>query len=129
MDPHLPALNGNVEELGALLKAHAASAACATKSGGMYDTWTPLHAAAYKGHAAAVTLLLQHGARPNATTKKGDTPLRYAASKGHAAAATALLQAKADPSIANGKGDTPLASARCAGSADVVALLEGAGAK
>jgi ankyrin repeat protein len=40
--------------------------------------WSPLHAAARKGNAAMVSLLLAAGANPNGRDAKGRTPLHYA---------------------------------------------------
>ena len=61
----------------------------------MYDSWTLLHAAAQKGHAAHVALLLSHGAPTDAANKKGDTPLSKAVGR---AAAAASAAAPAPPS-------------------------------
>ena len=63
--------------------------------GGMYDSWTLLHAAAQKGHAAHVALLLSHGAPTDAANKKGDTPLSKAV--GRAAAAASASAAPPPP--------------------------------
>ena len=63
--------------------------------GGMYDSWTLLHAAAQKGHAAHVALLLSHGAPTDAANKKGDTPLSKAV--GRAAAAASASAATPPP--------------------------------
>jgi len=35
------------------------------------DGWTPLHIAAFKGHAGMVKILLERGARKNIKDKKG----------------------------------------------------------
>ena len=57
---------------------------------------TPLHDAAFKGHAAVVSALLAAGADPNARNSNGFTPLRVAATLGHAAIVSALRAAGAD---------------------------------
>ena len=57
---------------------------------------TPLHDAAVKGHAAAVSALLVAGADPNARASNGATPLHIAAKLGHAAIVSALRAAGAD---------------------------------
>lgn len=47
------------------------------------DGQTPLHCAAFKGHANIVAMLLEHGAHPAAVNVMGVTPLYIAASLGH----------------------------------------------
>jgi ankyrin repeat protein len=65
--------------------------------------WTGLHAAAKAGHAAAVRLLLEHGADPNAR-EAGDytCPLHWAAARKDVGILRALLDAGAD---VHGTGD------------------------
>jgi len=65
--------------------------------------WTGLHAAAERGHTAAVRLLLEHGADANAR-EEGDNAyaLHFAAGYGRTEAARALLDAAAD---VHGHGD------------------------
>ncbi len=60
--------------------------------------------------AEAVTLLLQHGANPNAQDAKGNTPL-HDAIRGNGILVMGLCGWGADPRIANNKGETPLALA------------------
>lgn len=82
--------------------------------------------AARLGKAAAVDLLLSHGARPDGRDRFGNTPLMWAADQGHTAVVERLLAAKADPNAANGQGLTPLIRAVRAGQAGAVrALLDG----
>lgn len=52
---------------------------------------TPLHLAAYKGHANAASLLLDRGAPINAQDDRQRTPLHVAAEKGHANIVSLLL--------------------------------------
>ena len=54
---------------------------------------TPLHHAAYNGHAAVVAQLLQAKANPTAVDKDGDTPAKYAESQGHRDLAKLLQEA------------------------------------
>lgn len=53
---------------------------------------TPLHIAARLGNVDNVVLLLQHGAKPDATTKDLYTPLHIAAKEGHEEVASVLLE-------------------------------------
>ena len=59
---------------------------------------TPLHCAAWKGHAGVVGQLLAAGANPLAITESGWTPLHSAAFRGHAPVAELLLDAGELPS-------------------------------
>jgi ankyrin repeat protein len=82
----------------------------------------PLHAAAVgspgsarwnpDAQAAMLTYLVQMGADPNATDKKGVTALHRAVRTRCAAAVRALLALGADPGRPNGNGSTPLHLAR-----------------
>jgi ATP-dependent RNA helicase DDX3X len=106
------------EALAALLGSIGAGAAA---TGGMFDSWTLLHAASHAGHERTVQLLLARGAVPDARNKKGDTPLMKAAARGYLRVARLLLQAGADPSAANDAGGTPLEAA--AEKPELLALL------
>ena len=65
--------------------------------------WTGLHTAAKGGHAAAVRLLLHHGADPNAREAGDNTyPLHWAAARKDVEVVRALLDAGGD---AHGSGD------------------------
>ena len=57
---------------------------------------TPLHIAARLGNVDNVVLLLQHGAKPDSTTKDMYTPLHIAAKEGHEEVASVLLEHNAD---------------------------------
>lgn len=87
---------------------------------------TPLHAAVTNDdrdrYDLVVTVLLAHGANPNAPTvpdrptgafmrdcrTKGETPLHRAAAFGRAETIQALLEAGADPTAKDAHGDSPL---------------------
>ena len=72
------------------------------------DGHTPLHLAAFTGHADVARLLLEHGADPNFKNNIGHTPLHIAAFTGHADVVRVLLERGADPRIADNKGHIPL---------------------
>ena len=83
------------------------------------DGDTPLHLASmgsfsggFTDHAAAVRVLLKHGANLNRTNSAGETPLHVAVFNGAAAAhadvVSALLDAGAKPSQVDGNGLTAL---------------------
>lgn len=58
----------------------------------LQEQQTPLHIAARLGNVDNVVLLLQHGAKPDATTKDLYTPLHIAAKEGHEEVASVLLE-------------------------------------
>ncbi len=75
------------------------------------DGSTPLHCAAWKGHAEIATLLLDSGADVNAKNKNdhwGDTPLHAAAHGNQRAVAEVLLARGADIHAINTFGRRPL---------------------
>ena len=83
-----------------------------------------LNLAALSNQVVAIEILLQSGAKINATNRTGFTPIHHAAEKGAAEAARVLLKAGADASIANNRGKTPLDTAKRLGHTNVVALLQ-----
>src|SRR5262249_41101164 len=75
----------------------------AEKPKSQHRGWTGLHAAAQAGHAAAVRLLLEHGADPNAREAGDNTyPLHWAAARKDIESVRALLDAGGD---VQGSGD------------------------
>ena len=92
--------------------------------GGMFDSWSLLHVAAWNGQIGLTELLLGLRADVTATNKKGDTALRLAAHKGQLAVAGLLLQAQADPLAANSGGVSPIDSASAGSAGEDGALLE-----
>ncbi|KAI5701256.1 hypothetical protein M8J76_012507 [Diaphorina citri] len=70
--------------------------------------FSPLHWACKEGHLKLVELLLQRGARVNATNRGDDTPLHLAAAHGHLDIVRLLLRQKADLNFTNEHGNTPL---------------------
>jgi ankyrin repeat and SAM domain-containing protein 1 len=72
---------------------------------------SPLHLAAWAGHAEICKLLLTHPtlpADPNCLTAENETPLHFAAQHGHLTTLIEMLAHGADPNIMNGRDETPL---------------------
>ena len=113
------------------------------------DGWTPLHNAAWCGHAGVAKVLIAKGADPNAkksewmplrnhagvmrvadSNRMGWTPLHNAAWCGHAGVAKVLVAKGADPNAKSNSGRTPLGLAEERGNYAVqnVLLKAGAGA-
>jgi ankyrin repeat protein len=92
------------------------------------DGMTALHAAAERGHAAIVDMLIERHAAVEPKTRIGSyTPLHLAALGAHAAVAEKLLDAGADPNaVTTNTGVTPLhlAAAALDGAETVAVLLE-----
>jgi ankyrin repeat protein len=88
------------------------------------DGWTPLHLAAFFGHAASVKFLLERGADPAWRSKNvmENTPLHSACAGGHTEAVEALLMGGADPN-ALAKGWSPLHLAAGSGHLSCVQAL------
>jgi uncharacterized protein len=68
---------------------------------------TPLHIAALRGDAAAVHLLIEAGADPNAIGERGCTPLHQALEKAHRNVARILVAAGGSMDARNRDGITP----------------------
>ncbi len=94
---------------------------------------TPLHWAAWKGHAGAVELLLDHGAdiqAHNANEHWGTTPLHAAAHGNHRAAAEVLIARGADVHAVRSTGSgTPLDETKAHNATAVAKLLKAHGAE
>lgn len=69
------------------------------------DADTPLTIASYNGYADIVQLLLDNGAKANATDAYGRTALICAASQGHEEAVKVLLKHGADKDVKDVKGN------------------------
>ena len=90
------------------------------------DGFTPLHLAAFFGHADAVELLLERGADVNALARNAElqvAPLHSAASGGHAEIVKMLVEQGADVNARQGRGFTALQSAAQNGDDESVDLL------
>jgi len=95
------------------------------------DGSTPLHCAAWKGHAPIVSLLIDAGADVNARNQNdhwGDTPLHAAAHGNQRAVAEILIACGADLQTQNPSGKTPLAETNAHGAKAVATLLRKSGA-
>ncbi|XP_025158003.1 ankyrin repeat domain-containing protein 50-like isoform X2 [Harpegnathos saltator] len=85
---------------------------------------TPLHSAAWQGHAAIVKLLLENGATPDHICNQGATALGIAAQEGHEHCVRALLNHGADPDHSDHCGRNAIKVATKSGHNMVVKLLE-----
>jgi ankyrin repeat protein len=90
---------------------------------------TALILAATEGHTSTVKTLIANGADVKDTDQQGKTALIWAAESDHIPAVQALLVNGADVNHAANDGTTALAAARNKSDAELVALLEKAGAK
>lgn len=91
--------------------------------------FTPLHRAAVNGDAPLASLLLKHGADPNARADLGQSPLHMAVLAGQPASVPCLLSSGADPNLAAHNGMTPLHWAVCHERRDLMQQLLAAGAR
>ncbi len=87
----------------------------------------PLHLAAWQGHRAVVTLLLERGAPVDAAGAGGQTPLHYAVRHGQAKVVKALLDAGADPARRDEDGTSAWYAAALAADDDTVRVLDRSG--
>ena len=84
---------------------------------------TLLHAASYKGHLDAVSLLLDHGAEVNVTDKHGRTPLCAAYDGGHLQVMQLLLEHGAALDVRYNRLGLLIHDATYDGEAEVIRLL------
>lgn len=70
--------------------------------------FSPLHWLAKEGHTKLVEMLLQRGARVNATNMGDDIPLHLAVAHGHLEIVLLLLKHKSDVNSTNEHGNSPL---------------------
>jgi ankyrin repeat protein len=116
---HWTALGNDLETMKVLLYAGAATEAL-TRVG----AYTPLHLASSRGHAAAVTRLLDAGSKVGAFTATGVQPLHLAAQAGNVEAVKALLDRGADINAKDKThGRTPLVFAASQDRVDAMKML------
>jgi ankyrin repeat protein len=90
--------------------------------------YTALILSAYHGHANAVRLLIDAGAKPCAADQRGNTALMGAVFKGELAIARMLMKAACDPNHRNNAGQTPAMYAALFGRVEVLKGLLAQGA-
>lgn len=120
------AKHGDLVRLEQLLKTDSSLLGARDKDGS-----TPLHCAIWKGHQAAVALLLEAGADVNAHNENdhwGTTPLHAAAHANQAAIAQLLIDGGASVNARDREGRTPLFHTTFHKAAAVAKLLEKHGA-
>lgn len=93
------------------------------------DGWTPLHYAAFAGHAEIVRLLIERGADTEAAAPNGQTALILAARAGRLDAVRALVDGDADIDGTDYEGETALQHAAKAKQSEVVEYLRSEGAE
>jgi ankyrin repeat protein len=94
------------------------------------DGWTPLHLAAFFGHAKITEMLLSRGADPAARSRNtnGNTPLHAALAGNHKFVAGLLVGAGADVNAVDGSGWLPLHIAAANNNLDAIRTLIAQGA-
>jgi len=79
-----------------------------------------LHLAAMYGDHQIISVLIAHGARPNAANPQSSSPLHRAAANGNFEAVKYLIQMGADPRAKSSSGSTPQDSAEICGHLEIV---------
>jgi len=94
------------------------------------DGWTPLHLAAYFGHAKIAELLIAHAADVTAKSRgsNGNTPLHAALAGNHKFVAAVLIGHGADVNAADAQGWRPLHLAAANNNMDAMKQLIAQGA-
>jgi ankyrin repeat protein len=93
----------------------------------VHGGWTAAHKAAQRGHVAALSELLDHGARLDSVADDGSTPLSTAAYVGHLATVRCLIDRGADArrtcTAVDGREWTGLQLSRAMGHREVAGVL------
>ncbi|KAJ3095881.1 hypothetical protein HDU96_001016 [Phlyctochytrium bullatum] len=95
---------------------------------GFSRTWTPLHVAAYCGHAAVCRVFLEAGADVNCRDNNDETPFIYAARRGHLSVVKVLAEKDADVEARGALAEALLHRAVEEGHVDIVGFLLDKGA-
>src|SRR5476651_774775 len=122
---------GEVERVERLLQESASGAVGAPGINDYSaDGWTPLHLAAFFGHAKIAELLIAHQADVTARSRgtNGNTPLHAALAGNHKFVAGVLIAHGADVHELNGEAKTPLSLATEKNHREAAALLRRYGA-
>ena len=122
---------GELERVERLLKESASGAVGAPAVNGYSgDGWTPLHLAAFFGHAKIVELLIAHDADVLARSRgaNGNTALHAALAGNHTFVAGVLIGHGADVNAADAQGWRPLHLAAANNNMDAITQLIAQGA-
>jgi ankyrin repeat protein len=122
---------GEVERAERLLHERAGGAAGAAGINDYSaDGWTPLHLAAFFGHAKIAELLIAHGVDVTARSRNtnGNTPLHAALAGNHTFVAAVLIGHGADVNAADAQGWRPLHLAAANNNMDAIEALLAQGA-
>src|SRR5258708_35076197 len=114
----IAAQNGKIKAAQVLLDAGADANAAVTKGG-----YTPLMLASISGSNELATLLIEHGAKVNATNPGGLTALMIAAAGNRSTIAGLLLRSGADVNVRSEDGRTALSIAKANNSDAVIKIL------
>lgn len=124
VDLHRLAREGRANELDTALNIGDISKSVSLSNATDKHRRTPLHLAAFFGHADCVNKLVEYKANVHAGAVDGFTPLHFAAQNGHLEVCRALLAAKANIDRATDRGvRTALHLAAFKGKTDVMEYL------